>query len=1070
MASVMTLVRLRALTASRVRPLQPLGYPRFRHLSVFSFIRNITATHKVQNTASADTTTPKPKPQEDDVPVGKQDAGAGADAESGVSGAQHDERPAPEEKTSTEPPSEQNAGAEAQPASDQKKQALESANETQSDSSQREQAVESVSLTQTETETVKPEKSGDEQASIAIKEETMEVPTSFTLNDRNDADGIDASRDITAQPTPSKPSSSPSLSPTEVPQESQQQPSSPPPQQNTQTWDALETVEPPPPALDNFSKALEKETAQNKPANAPASGVPAPPKLPTFSMTPTSGEDSLMGRPPIIKNILSHPDPGAPTVLTSAASGEDSLAGRTSVVRKIISHPDPRPMASEIQLKAWGTTPAEDLDSGVQVPIIASASSAAAVTPPPPVVATEGAPETESKTEAQSSEKSSGEKSIFRKITGKVSEIATGKQADAETPKEKPDSTDTAPKEDEKKGSGVEEKKERPGTTTSKSEQTSKHSADEPADAKPSNDKADTSEPPASNEPSAPEEEVPLTKAQRKAHRRAERVKLAEAKLAAKKAQAAADQAKQQAAQAAKAGSNAQDSTSKNSQEAATAKSKEGETQTKPTDKPEAEKSKSEREAAEAKAKEISEKFAAEMSKAEKARAEKAKAEKAAAEKAKAQKAALEAQKNATVRADVKKAVAEEKARAAKAAAADDTAKKERRRMPLVEEDEFGDFEDIEPSVNRRAKYYAVKFGYNPGIYYQWSDCQAQIEGYDSPIYKAFDSLVEADEFMRAPGPKPWGPPPTKARFYGVQRGRVPGVYTSWAEARDQVTDHPEPRYRKFGTFEEAEEFVKLNEDYVPQSEEFEEADEADFGASSQASAPVEYQFQTDQRNNTVEIVTPAFTLRVSPHVNSVCSASVEGGPSTAAERPSAKAAGKLPESAQLLYTLPEQRVVAASRKKEVPVYTDGACSGNGRVSGRAGIGVYFGPNDLRNIAEPLSGTRQTSARAELAAIARALEIVRRDFNIAVFSDSKYAVNCLTNWYVGWQRNNWKTSDGRPVENKDIIQYILQKIEEREKLSASTRFEWVRGHNRNKWNELADKLANDGVRKALAMQ
>lgn len=117
-----------------------------------------------------------------------------------------------------------------------------------------------------------------------------------------------------------------------------------------------------------------------------------------------------------------------------------------------------------------------------------------------------------------------------------------------------------------------------------------------------------------------------------------------------------------------------------------------------------------------------------------------------------------------------------------------------------------------------------------------------------------------------------------------------------------------------------------------------------------------------------------------------------------------------------------------------------------------------------------MPGVRQTSARAELAAIARALEVVRRDFNIAIFSDSKYAVNCLTAWYVGWQRNNWMTSDGRPVENKDIIQSILTKIEERERLSASTRLEWVRGHNRNKWNEQADKLANDGVRKAFAMQ
>ncbi|KXS21183.1 hypothetical protein M427DRAFT_51444 [Gonapodya prolifera JEL478] len=46
-------------------------------------------------------------------------------------------------------------------------------------------------------------------------------------------------------------------------------------------------------------------------------------------------------------------------------------------------------------------------------------------------------------------------------------------------------------------------------------------------------------------------------------------------------------------------------------------------------------------------------------------------------------------------------------------------------------------------------------------------------------------------------------------------------------------------------------------------------------------------------------------------------------------------------------------------------VDADGCCLGNGTNNARAGIGVYFGPNDSRNVGAPLYGT-QTNQRAEL--------------------------------------------------------------------------------------------------------
>lgn len=87
---------------------------------------------------------------------------------------------------------------------------------------------------------------------------------------------------------------------------------------------------------------------------------------------------------------------------------------------------------------------------------------------------------------------------------------------------------------------------------------------------------------------------------------------------------------------------------------------------------------------------------------------------------------------------------------------------------------------------------------------------------------------------------------------------------------------------------------------------------------------------------------------------------------------------------------------------------------------------------------------------------------------MTIVTDSRYAIDCVTSWFKKWIRNSWLTSNNKPVENKDLVQAILVKINERDSLKVSTDFEWVKGHNRHFGNEEADKLAVDGARKGAA--
>lgn len=45
-------------------------------------------------------------------------------------------------------------------------------------------------------------------------------------------------------------------------------------------------------------------------------------------------------------------------------------------------------------------------------------------------------------------------------------------------------------------------------------------------------------------------------------------------------------------------------------------------------------------------------------------------------------------------------------------------------------------------------KYYVVKKGKTPGIYFSWDDCKKMVDGYPGAVYKGFATLAEAECYM----------------------------------------------------------------------------------------------------------------------------------------------------------------------------------------------------------------------------------------------------------------------------------------------------------------------------------
>lgn len=150
-----------------------------------------------------------------------------------------------------------------------------------------------------------------------------------------------------------------------------------------------------------------------------------------------------------------------------------------------------------------------------------------------------------------------------------------------------------------------------------------------------------------------------------------------------------------------------------------------------------------------------------------------------------------------------------------------------------------------------------------------------------------------------------------------------------------------------------------------------------------------------------------------------------------------------------------------SASKDAVVVYCDGACKSNGTDNCVAGIGVWWGENDPKNLGERCPG-KQTNNRAELVAIARALESASLAGDLIVRSDSRYAIDCIDKWYPGWIRNNFVSSTGQPVKNVPLIRYIKTLMDIRGSNGLRVQLEHVRGHSGITGNEEADRLANCG--------
>ena len=138
-------------------------------------------------------------------------------------------------------------------------------------------------------------------------------------------------------------------------------------------------------------------------------------------------------------------------------------------------------------------------------------------------------------------------------------------------------------------------------------------------------------------------------------------------------------------------------------------------------------------------------------------------------------------------------------------------------------------------------------------------------------------------------------------------------------------------------------------------------------------------------------------------------------------------------------------------------VYTDGACINNGDKNTAAGLGIWYGENDPRNVSMRVPHKTQSNQTGELLAILIAIRNHPPQEDVLIVSDSRYVIDGLTKNARRWEERNWIDTQHGPV-----FKCITAWMRWRE---GKTSLKWVKGHSGVTGNEGADKLAGEGALK-----
>ncbi|GMF13214.1 unnamed protein product [Phytophthora lilii] len=291
-----------------------------------------------------------------------------------------------------------------------------------------------------------------------------------------------------------------------------------------------------------------------------------------------------------------------------------------------------------------------------------------------------------------------------------------------------------------------------------------------------------------------------------------------------------------------------------------------------------------------------------------------------------------------------------------------------------------------------------------------------------------------------------------KGGFYAVKVGRIPGVYTTWAEAEQQVQGFPNAKHKKFSTEAEAREYVggassaldlnimeeleqkvgsmrvdneKLKKFYVVIGG----VVSGNYTSRNEAKAQCEDCKESKRKSFT------ALDQAVSYMRDQACDRDIITLQGRATQDEAV-----IEELRNLLKggekSLIEQLRENHPRERELIAFCAASAPSNGQENATAAYATYFPlEQDLYRV-ERVRG-KESNIRAYCCAALKATELAsdldpQETKTLVIYTQYQGLCSAMADhdgkprWINKWQVNGWKTSGGGPVAHQDIYKLLLE--------------------------------------------
>lgn len=247
-------------------------------------------------------------------------------------------------------------------------------------------------------------------------------------------------------------------------------------------------------------------------------------------------------------------------------------------------------------------------------------------------------------------------------------------------------------------------------------------------------------------------------------------------------------------------------------------------------------------------------------------------------------------------------------------------------------------------------------------------------------------------------------------KYYAVKKGRVPGIYRTWDEAKEQVDGFSGAEYKSFDKITDATTYLNWNKETQPDV------------------------VKEDTLANAIEKI---------------------------------KNKANEKESMPLQDLKPvKEKVKPTERDFFATIYTDGGTRNTSTYKGGhvkptdkaawAYLIEWDGKQDYKAGGEFGATNNKMEQTALIEALKRLIELGFNDKKLRFVLDSKYVLDAINkHWLEGWKRRGWKKSSG-PLAN--IPQW--QEIDKLLKEFPNAQFDWTKGHANNRGNEFVDHALN----------